>query len=675
MKKGISVLIMMAALNLYGQYKDSLLNQYFFESGLAIQDTTGFEMVDAYLPSNSYWAIDSFTEETVFHRAMIYTDDTDSTASYALRIGKGGQIYSLIGAFGESVPPQYRPTQWVQDSYGGGTSYAPWVDEVWQMVSVDGSLNNPPDSSYFIHQSGVYLKTPNQQEPFFSPIVGSYYNADDRSFSIINWGQQAHTEDLLNVDHQSGLLYYSKYKHIGHGVIEVDQMIYNFGTDNMNFINVPWGGVRNSSLDHFFISAPDHAYNLADAVYGQGPVVQTATTGGWMGWSDALDGNSPVLFMVHPTTTVSNNNVFRYGSAGANPSNPRDYNVFEMIRFPSAGQLDFGKCMSFRYYYVLAANIEAVKTKILDLELNSFTMDAAYTPPAAEVGDLEYQFAYQMGQFDYAMEDLGTGLMLKQSPFEGSYPVFLLTAADSMQYISSDPYYLSSVAYDGHTVGLELLGFYNSAMELVVQNDTICAGASFTFPDGSMEVNINQSLSHISTLEAIGFAGDSLILSNVEVIHLDTAVVQMQDTLIAQAEGVMYQWLDCDAGAALSGDTLMHFVPSTSGTYALEISNGTCVDTSSCFSFIPTLIGPVDMQLLTSISPNPSTGSFHLIFSDRLDKATCTLYDAIGVVLEKRTISNQAEVYFDLNLPPGLYIMTIHKQGFVEEKWRLIIED
>ena len=81
------------------------------------------------------------------------------------------------------------------------------------------------------------------------------------------------------------------------------------------------------------------------------------------------------------------------------------------------------------------------------------------------------------------------------------------------------------------------------------------------------------------------------------------------------------------------------------------------------------------MQLLTSISPNPSTGSFHLIFSDRLDKATCTLYDATGVVLEERIVSNQAEVYFDLNLPPGLYIMTIHKQGFVEEKWRLIIED
>ena len=50
--------------------------------------------------------------------------------------------------------------------YGGGHSYAPWVDEVWQLVSVDGSIHNPPDSSYFIHQAGVYLKTPDQTEPF-----------------------------------------------------------------------------------------------------------------------------------------------------------------------------------------------------------------------------------------------------------------------------------------------------------------------------------------------------------------------------------------------------------------------------------------------------------------------------------------------------------------------------
>ena len=29
--------------------------------------------------------------------------------SYQIRIGKGGNLYSLRGAFGESVPPQFRP--------------------------------------------------------------------------------------------------------------------------------------------------------------------------------------------------------------------------------------------------------------------------------------------------------------------------------------------------------------------------------------------------------------------------------------------------------------------------------------------------------------------------------------------------------------------------------------
>ena len=108
--------------------------------------------------------IDSFPESVVFDGELNYENTLDSTQSYRIRIGKGGQLYSFRSSFGESIPPQWRPTGWALPTYGGGTSYAPWVDEVWQMVCVDGSLNNPPDSAYFIHQSGVYLKTPRQTQ-------------------------------------------------------------------------------------------------------------------------------------------------------------------------------------------------------------------------------------------------------------------------------------------------------------------------------------------------------------------------------------------------------------------------------------------------------------------------------------------------------------------------------
>ena len=86
MRVGLSLFLILGFFNLSSQNRDSLLNQYMFDSGMEILDTGLFSMHEDFLPSGSYWAIDSFTEETVFHRAMLYEQESDSTASYALRI-------------------------------------------------------------------------------------------------------------------------------------------------------------------------------------------------------------------------------------------------------------------------------------------------------------------------------------------------------------------------------------------------------------------------------------------------------------------------------------------------------------------------------------------------------------------------------------------------------------
>jgi hypothetical protein len=55
-----------------------------------------------YTPSTSLWA-EGLDEKQVFH-AQIQHDQNENN-SFTLRIGKGGQVYSLRGPFGESVPP------------------------------------------------------------------------------------------------------------------------------------------------------------------------------------------------------------------------------------------------------------------------------------------------------------------------------------------------------------------------------------------------------------------------------------------------------------------------------------------------------------------------------------------------------------------------------------------
>ncbi|MEO2001347.1 MAG: hypothetical protein ABGW75_06945, partial [Pirellulales bacterium] len=119
-----------------------------------------------YTPSTSLWA-EGLDEKQVFHAQIRHEQDENN--SFTLRIGKGGQVYSLRGAFGESVPPSCT---------GKGPSRSPWNDEVWQFVTVCSKYNGmtaiqragnvpksaleaitalPYKSTFFIHNSGAYI--------------------------------------------------------------------------------------------------------------------------------------------------------------------------------------------------------------------------------------------------------------------------------------------------------------------------------------------------------------------------------------------------------------------------------------------------------------------------------------------------------------------------------------
>jgi hypothetical protein len=295
-------------------------------------------------------------------------------------------------------------------------------------------------------------------------------------------------------------------------------MIYNFGNDNISFLNMPWGGVRNSTLDHFFISNSDNTFTNSHAIYGQGPVVQTSSTGGWVAWSNDSTGNSATLAMAHPLTTNTNNSVFRYGEAGnlsANWNN-RDYNVFEMIRFPSSDQLSFGKSMSFRYFYVLGASVDSVKNSIITNNLISNAFDTAYTPSFFEVNNVEYIFEKNGSNIEATISNTPVGgLLMAVSPFENSFPLFKITSQNLTQHITSNPYFLSNKPWDGVTKSIELLGFVANETYVNVINDTICYNSDYTFPDGSSLNNITSDTSLIIQLQSTHIEADSLIVTNI----------------------------------------------------------------------------------------------------------------------------------------------------------------
>ncbi len=87
------------------------------------------ELSKNFTPSKSLWA-EGLDESNVFLAEMVHTQN--SKRDFSLRFGTGGQIYSLRGPFGESVPPSWR---------ADGGNKSPWNDEVWQFVAVCKKYN------------------------------------------------------------------------------------------------------------------------------------------------------------------------------------------------------------------------------------------------------------------------------------------------------------------------------------------------------------------------------------------------------------------------------------------------------------------------------------------------------------------------------------------------------
>lgn len=129
------------------------------------------------------------------------------------------------------------------------------------------------------------------------------------------------------------------------------------------------------------------------------------------------------------------------------------------------------------------------------------------------------------------------------------------------------------------------------------------------------------------------------------------------NTLTANQTGAVYQWFNCDTQLPISGATNRNYSPTSNGNYAVEISAGTCVERSDCYSYTTLgLQSIVDNEIL--IYPNPVKNELHIDMDSARD-LNITIYDVSGKLVIVKNIQDQTNTIQLKSLAKGIYFVNV----------------
>jgi hypothetical protein len=402
--------------------------------------------------SGSNWGF-GVNENDVYHAALTHTQ-TGGVANreWELRIGKGGQIYSIRSEVGEIVPPQ---------------SFArPYNDEVFQAISVDTSPRDSGGQAVFYHQSGYYVDNGDVPQPTFAPLLASG-SAESNSWSTLSLAVQADAQS--NPQRPSSLLNYQRTRDLGDGVIEITHMIYNFGTVRVNFHNLPWGGVRKTVFDHMLVSNPNGGFTnrqIDDFDITANQVVTADTTGGWAAFAEGTaDADRGLAYVFGATDTHLSEpwqafkSSWRWGDGGGDFLGLPIRN-FNVGTFRREVDIDPGDLFESRYFLVLG-DVYHIESCITSRNLASKANYGKRTITEEDSHLLAWQILDDGGALSIVGSaiDQPSDFMTYALPVNGSQPLFLFEDDNGTEFVSVDPYALSNTPYDGVTRYKGILGF------------------------------------------------------------------------------------------------------------------------------------------------------------------------------------------------------------------------
>ncbi len=275
------------------------------------------------------------------------------------------------------------------------------------------------------------------------------------------------------------------------------------------------------------------------------------------------------------------------------------------------------------------------------------------------------------GYFDIFVHKMdASGNLLWVKTFGGTiFDVSSSVNIDASGNVYTTGYFQETVDFDPGegTDNLTSAGFNDIFVQKISQclqttgTDVITACDSYTWIDGITYTSSNNT----ATYTLSNAAGcDSIVTLDLTINTVDVSLTDNSPTLIANAAGANYQWLDCDNGyAVITGENNQSFTATANGNYAVEITENGCTDTSACVSI--SVVGIIENnfgnQLI--IYPNPSNGNFKVDLGKVYENTTVLITNLNGKSVYSDVFTRTQTVNISIEeVPAGVYLLSIHNR-------------
>ncbi len=145
------------------------------------------------------------------------------------------------------------------------------------------------------------------------------------------------------------------------------------------------------------------------------------------------------------------------------------------------------------------------------------------------------------------------------------------------------------------------------------------------------------------------------------IINTETTI--NDQTITSSHTSGTFQWLDCNNNQPINGENGQSFTATTNGSYALEITENDCIDTTACIVIENVGIEAINLLNEVVVSPNPTSNNIEIQLGNAIDLVEISLTDLLGRVVFTEEYSHINKANVEVTGQAGVYLLTIKTNG------------